>query len=159
MTTDEQWIIVHDGSYHASHATYAWKLIHHSTSILQGCGTAPGNPSTALRAELYGLMAWYCSLYHIFKYFDITPQVHIWPYLDNNTKLIKYHTHVLDDTIPNESYIDDYDILLLLKHYHSHLVKGRLQIHHITKIHLPTKDKTKLTDPIQLQFQQVDQMV
>ena len=87
---------------------------------MEGQGMAPGNPTSAFRAELFGLVAWHCGLYHIFEYYGLSSDITIQPYSDN-TKLIVYHQHIINNTVPTDAYIDDYDIFKLLQHYHQKL--------------------------------------
>ena len=95
----QQWTIVHDGSYLHNTAAYSWQICYNYRCLLTGQGSAPGNPSSAFRAELFGMVAWYCALYHITKYYGISPTAHLTPYSDN-IKLIHYHKHVIKDTVP-----------------------------------------------------------
>ena len=151
------WEIVHDGSYLHPKAAYAWRIYSSENCILEGQGMAPGNPSSAFRAEIFGLMAWYCGLYHIMTYYGISPNVQIQSYSDNN-KLIHYHHHIIHGTFPDEAYIDEYDILKLLQHYHGQLKQKKMNIAKVQKIQLPKKDQEISNKRLVDKFAQVDQI-
>ena len=67
-----------------------------------------GNPLTSFRAELHGLVAWQCCLFHLTQFYDIKAKITIQPYSDN-TKVIDYHHHIINNTLPRDPYFDDHD--------------------------------------------------
>ena len=130
---DQQWMIISDGSYVMNTAAYAW-IIHDDNQILhRSQGMAPGNPMTAFRSELYGVVTWYCCIAHILKYLDIRPTVTILPYTDN-MKVIKYHTHLITSSQDKFPFFDDYDLYSNMKHYHHSITNHGLTIHAAQKI-------------------------
>ena len=133
-TNNENWIAVHDGSYYNNQGSYAWTIQHHTNKIISGKGQVSGNPITSFRAELHGLVAWHCCLFHLTNFYDIMAKITIQPYSDN-TKVVEYHQHILNNTLPKVSFFDDHDYFLQLQLYQQKLNHRGIHI-------LPTKKVT-----------------
>ena len=123
MEANTSWIAASDGSHNDFRASYAWTLSNGTTIVQHGQGLVQGNPITAFREELYGLLAIYCTLYHITHYYDIYKQLTIQPHVDATT-VIKYHQYIINSTYPNTPYMDHIDIYPIMHRYH-HELKAR----------------------------------
>ena len=110
-------IIVTDGSYKTNKASYAWIMHDGVQQITTGNGMVSGNPITAFRSELFGIVAWYCCVYHAINYLQHDHKFSIDPYTDNN-KVIQYHQQVLSHEAEATAFMDDYDLFIMLQPYH-----------------------------------------
>jgi len=135
----QQWDIIGDGSYLAPHASYAW-IIHNRIKIIHiGQGNITGNPSSAFRSELAAVMTWHCFLHHVLQYYDIPSTITITPFTDNS-KVIKYYNLIQQKQPIHHTYMDDYDIYIMLQYYYNNLSKRGIIINPITKIPQYKKD-------------------
>ena len=117
-------------------------------------GSAPGNPMSAFRSELYGVVTWYCCLVHVMEYLNISSTVHITPYTDN-VKVIKYHQHMITKSTQLFPFFDDYDLYYYMESYHKRLIKHGITIQLIQKIESNATYHQELSLPQRL-HQQVD---
>ena len=88
INSNQEVIIVTDGSYKDHKASYAWLMHDGNKQINTGSGTVTGNPTTAFRSELFGIVAWYCCVHHICQYLQYDIHITISPYTDNKLSLI-----------------------------------------------------------------------
>ena len=98
-----------------------------TTIIQKSTSIAPGNSTTAFRAELFGMVSWYCCLFHLMEFLNLESNVHIQTYTDNTLYL---HTPDLKP-LP---YFDDYDLYSYLQKYSSKLIQRGLTFSPIQKI-------------------------
>ena len=130
---DQHWKIISDGSYADLKSAYSW-IIYDGKQQIQKCtGMTPGNPATAFRAELYGVLSWYCCLFHVLQYFEIRSKVQITPFTDN-TKVIHYHQCMRQDVDLKQPFVDDYDLYSHIHYFHNQIGLRGIQIHPIHKI-------------------------
>ena len=87
----QEWVIVSDGSYASNTGGYSWVIHSDGKNLHNGKGTVSGNPITAFRSELYGLVGALCCITHIILYFDISSSIII-RYYSDNTKVLKYYS-------------------------------------------------------------------
>ena len=104
-----------------------------NTQINVGTGIVTGKPTTAFRAELYGVTAWYCCLYHLHHYLQYSPTASIKAYTDN-TKVISYHHLICNKEDPPTAFIDDFDLFQMINKYHHHLINAGFKISEIGKV-------------------------
>ena len=104
----KKWHIVSDGSYEYPKASYSWIIHNEHKIILSATGAVSGNPPTALRAELQGVLAWYCVIHHIITYYDLHPNIEVYAYSDNTTA-IAYNNSKHCDDLPQQQYFADHD--------------------------------------------------
>ena len=55
----QHWMVVSDGSCLHNKAAYAWSIIRGTKIVQTSQGMVVGNPTTAFRSELWGVVAWY----------------------------------------------------------------------------------------------------
>ena len=106
-----------------------------------------GNPITSFRSEIQGLLAWHCCMFHLTQFYDIKASITIQPYSENK-KVIEYHHHITQQTIPNYPFFDDHDYFLQLQVYQKELATRGITILSTKKVKCSTR---KLDDEILLE--------
>ena len=145
---EEHWIAISDGSYFHNRGAYSWVIHDKINTLFMGKGYSSGNPITPFRAELHGIVAWYCCLVHIATYYDIHTKIQIQPYTDN-VKVINYHRHIIQQTAPHSPYFDDYDYYIMLQKYHEILQQHGICITLAEKVHrIKTKDDSNIINTL-----------
>jgi len=117
-----------------------------------GKGIVTGNPITPFCTELQGMVAVYCSVYHVMQYYDIHTTNKLTLYTDN-MKVLHYQHAIHDHHTLGMAYIDDYDLYLHMEHYHNEMKRRGLNI---SKAIHTNNDSPQHKDPTKHFHQEMD---